>query len=65
MSILARLLDSRAEQEQRENTRQIARAIRNGRQPMPQSPPVYNPPSKPLMGGGVQPVWVLNMPRVR
>lgn len=53
------------EMEARANRRQIARTISAGRQPQPDAPPAYTPPIRPLMGGGVQPVWVLNMPRIR
>ena len=63
--IMAQLRYLDAEQEARANRQQIARTIRAGKQRAPQSPPIYNPPTKPLTGGGVQPVWVLNMARVR
>lgn len=63
--IIRQLRSNSAEQDARENSRQIARAIRAGRQPLPDAPPVYVPPAKPAFGGGVQPVWVLNMPRSR
>lgn len=63
--IIRHLRGNSEEQEARENSRQIARAIRAGRQPMPDAPPIYNPPAKPLMGGGPAVTWVLNMPRIR
>lgn len=53
------------EMEARAMRRQIARTILAGRQPEPQSPPMPTLPAQPLMGGGVQPVFVLNMPRIR
>lgn len=62
--IIRKLRQIDEEAEARATRRQIARTIRAGQQPQPDAPPIYTPPTRPLVGGGVTPVFVLNMPRV-
>lgn len=64
MSDIIRLFRQREEEQAaREAQRQMVRAARAGRQPLPDAPPVYTPAAKPLVPAGIQPVFVLNMPR--
>jgi len=62
-NIIRALTKFDAERHARATQRDISRLIRAGRQPPPPSSAGYTPPSRPSVGDGIVPVWVINMPR--